>query len=406
LNLAYFIAKRISRQHAGSFSAVIHTIAVASISVGLAAAIIAFLIMYGFQEAVKTKMYSFSGHVVVTAMSYNNSIEETPFDYNIELVNRPEKFPGVVHLQEYAHKAGLIKTNEEILGVVIKGVGKTFDTLSFAPNMIEGRFLHFPDSTASNEVVLSKTIANKLKVRTGDQLTVHFFQNPPRVRKLTVAGIYETNLSEYFDGKMIVGDIRLVQRLNDWADSIAGGLEIFVADPDAIEDVAQQLHSQIDYDMQATSTAYKYQSVFQWLQLLSRQVTILLGIILTVVCINMISIILILVMERTQMIGMLKAMGATNSLVRKVFISSGMALIARGLCWGNALGLGFCALQYWFKIIPLNARDYYVSHVPVSWHWDVVLGLNVLMFVVVAIVLLVPTMVIARISPVKAITFD
>jgi lipoprotein-releasing system permease protein len=406
LNLAYFIAKRISRQQQGGFSSVIHAIAVVSISVGLAAAIVAFLIMYGFQEAVKTKMYSFSGHMVVTAMSYNNSMEETPFDYNIDLFNHPEKFKGVAHVQEYAHKAGLIKTNEEILGVVIKGVGKTFDTISFGPNMIEGRFLHFPDSTVANEVVLSKTIAQKLKVKTGDLLTVHFFQNPPRVRRLTVTGIYETNLSEYFDGKMIISDIRLVQRLNDWADSIAGGLEIFVSNPEAIEAIANNVHSEIDYDMQVTSTAYKYQSIFQWLGLLSRQVNILLVIILTVICINMISIILILVMERTQMIGMLKAMGGTDGLVRKVFISNGINLIARGLLWGNAIGLGFCALQYWFKIIPLNAQDYYISYVPISWHWNVVLGLNLLMFVVISVVLLVPTMVIARISPVKAIKFD
>lgn len=406
MNLAYFIAKRISRQQPGGFSSVIHTIAVASISLGLAAAIVAFLIMHGFQEAVKTKMYSFSGHMVVTAMSYNNSIEETPFDYNIDLFNHPEKFDGVAHIQEYAHKAGLIKTNEEILGVVIKGVGKTFDTVSFAPNMVEGRFLYFPDSTAANEVVLSKTIATKLKAKTGDALTVHFFQNPPRVRKLMVTGIYETNLSEYFDGKMIIGDIRLVQRLNDWADSIAGGLEIFVSNTEAIEAIANNVHSQIDYDMQVTSTAYKYQSIFQWLGLLSRQVNILLVIILTVICINMISIILILVMERTQMIGMLKAMGGTNALVRKVFISNGVNLLARGLLWGNSIGLGLCALQDWLKIIPLTAKDYYVSYVPISWHWDVVLGLNVLMFVVVSIVLLVPTMVIARISPVKAIKFD
>lgn len=406
MNLSYFIAKRISRQQKEGFSATIHKIAVASVSLGLAAAISAFLIMHGFQEAVKQKMYSFSGHLVVTTLSYNNSQEETPFYFNLDLYNKPQNFEGVRHVQEYAHKTGLLKTEEEILGVVIKGVSKRFDTLAFADTMIEGRFIHFPDSSVANEVVISKVIANKLKLKTGDELVVHFFQNPPRLRKLKVTGIYETNLSEYFDGKMIISDIRMVQRLNEWADSIAGGLEVFVNDIDKTEAIGDEIHNTIDYDLQVTSTAYKYQQVFEWLALINRQVNILLGIIITVICINMISIVLILVMERTQMIGMLKAMGATNKLVRSIFVNNGINLITRGLFWGNVLGLGFCYLQYQFRIIPLNAHDYYISYVPISWHWDVVILLNVLMFAVVSAVLLLPTMIISRINPIKAIKFD
>ena len=406
MNLAYFIAKRISRQQKGGFSTTIHKIAVLSISIGLAAAIVAFLIMHGFQEAVKKKMYSFSGHLAVNALSYNNSLEETPFSFNINLYNDPSQFEGVVHVQEYAHKTGLLKTEDEILGVVVKGVSKRFDTLAFAETMIEGRFIHFPDSAAANEVVISRVIANKMKLNVGDDMVVHFFQNPPRLRKLTITGIYETNLSEYFDGKMVISDLRMVQRLNDWRDSIAGGLEVFVKDVNATEAVGQNIHDAIDYDLQVTTTAYKYQQVFQWLELISRQVNILLVIILTVICINMISIVLILVMERTQMIGMLKAMGASNGLVRNIFISNGVNLIVRGLIWGNVLGLGLCYLQYTFRLIPLNAHDYYIAYVPISWHWDVVLLLNLLMFVVVSVVLLLPTAVIARIHPIKAIKFD
>lgn len=406
MNLSYFIAKRISRQQKEGFSATIHKIAVVSVSLGLASAMIAFLIMHGFQEAVKQKMYSFSGHLVVTALSYNNSQEETPFDYNIDLYNKGKTLKGVHHVQEYAHKTGLVKTEEEILGVVIKGVGKSFDTLAFAETMVEGRFIHRPDSAAANEVVVSRVIASKLKLKIGDEIVVHFFQNPPRLRKLTVTGIYETNLSEYFDGKMIISDIRMVQKLNEWADSIAGGLEVFVKDLSKVEAIGEDIHNTIDYDLQVTSTAYKYQQVFQWLELINRQVNILLVIILTVICVNMISIVLILVMERTQMIGMLKAMGGTNKLIRSVFISSGMNLIARGLFWGNVVGLGFCYLQYQFRIIPLNAHDYYISYVPISWHWDVVILLNVLMFAVVSSVLVLPTMIISSINPIKAIKFD
>jgi lipoprotein-releasing system permease protein len=406
LNLSYFIAKRISSQQKEGFSATIHRIAILSISIGLAAAIISFLIMFGFQEAVKQKMYSFSGHLIVTALSYNNSMEETPFNFKIDAYNKAQKFEGVHHIQEYAHKTGLLKTNDEILGVVVKGVGKSFDTMAFNDTMVEGRFIHFPDSALANEVVISSHIATKLKLKVNDELIVHFFQNPPRVRKLAITGIYETNLSEYFDAKMIISDIRMVQRLNEWNDSLAGGLEIFVKDLNTIDEVGTAVHSAIDYDLQVTSTAYKYQQVFEWLDLIKKQVHILLAIILIVICVNMISIVLILVMERTQMIGILKAMGAGSMTIRKIFIATGINLIVRGLLWGNAVGLGFCYLQYAFKLIPLNAKNYYISYVPISWHLDVVLWLNVLIFSVVSIVLLVPTTIIARIHPIKAIKFD
>jgi len=351
-------------------------------------------------------MYSFSGHLIITKFSMSNSMEETPLNINIDLFKNYQQVGFVRHMQEYAHKAGLVKTDDEVLGVIIKGVGKSYDTAVFKSNMIEGRFVHFPDSGYSNEVVLSKIIANKLNASVGDVITVHFFQNPPRFRKLKVTGIYETNLSEYFDGKVIIGDIRLIGRLNDWADSVAGGLEVFVKDPSRIDEAGMAMAEMIDYDLNIEPVSSKYIQVFEWLKLLSRQVNILLVIILTVVCVNMISIILILVMERTQMIGMLKALGAANGTIRRVFIYNGIQLIVRGLLLGNAIGLGLCYLQYQFKMIKLNPEDYYMSFVPISWHWEIVILLNVLTFIVVTVVLLLPTAIISRITPIKAIRFD
>jgi lipoprotein-releasing system permease protein len=406
LNLSYFISKRISREHQKGFSSTIFRIAIASIGIGLGAAIISFLIMKGFQETVKNRMYSFSGHLVITKFSMSNSMEETPLNVNVDLYKHYDQLGFVRHMQEYAHKAGLVKTEDEVLGVVIKGVGKSYDTTVFNSNIIDGRFIHFPDSGYSNEVVLSKIIANKLNIKTGDVLTVHFFQNPPRLRRLTVTGIYETNLSEYFDGKVIMGDIRLIARLNNWADSVAGGLEVFVKDVNRIDDAGMAMAEMIDYDLNIEPVSSKYIQVFEWLKLLSRQVNILLVIILTVICVNMISIILILVMERTQMIGMLKALGANNKLIRSVFVYNGINLIVKGLLLGNALGLGLCYLQYQFKIIKLNPEDYYMSFVPISWHWEIVAMLNLLTFLVVTVVLLLPTAIISRITPIKAIRFD
>jgi lipoprotein-releasing system permease protein len=360
--------------------------------------------MKGFQETVKEKIYSFSGHLLVTKFSMNNSSEEQSMDYHVDLYQHPEKYPFVRHVQEFAHKLGVVKTDGEALGVLIKGVGKSFDTASFNENMVKGRFINF--NYDDYEVVISKTIATKLDKDVGDDVIVHFFQNPPRFRRLKVTGIYETNLSEYFDSHIIISNISMIQKLNDWPDSVAGGLEVFIKDPDKVEDAAATIGEMMDYDLNVVQVRDRFQQVFEWLDLLSRQVNILLAIILTVVSVNMISVLLILVMERTQMIGMLKAIGGSNGFIRSIFIYNGVNLILKGLAMGNLLGLGLCFIQYKFKLIKLNARDYYMSFVPISWHWETVLLLNLITLGIVTVVLMLPTMAISRITPIKAIRFD
>ena len=407
MNLSYFISKRISHEQKQGFSPAIHKIAVASIGVGLAAVLISFLVMLGFQETVKDKVFSFSGHLVITKFTMNNSPEEQPMNYHIKIYDKQKEYPFIGHTQEYAHKPGLIKTeSEEVLGVVVKGVGKSYNVNAFQQNMVEGKFIEFPDSGYANQIVISRIISNKLKAAVGDDLVIHFFQNPPRFRKLTVTGIYETNLSEYFDSKVVIGDIRMIQRLNDWSDSLAGGIEVFVNDREHIDEAGFAIGETMDFDLNIERISDKFIQVFEWLHLLSRQVNILLGIILIVVCVNMISIVLILVMERTQMIGMLKALGANDGFIRSIFIFNGIHLIFKGLVLGNIIGLGLCLLQYRFRIIKLNPHDYYMSFVPIGWHWDIIILLNVLTFLVVTLVLLIPTMVIARINPIKTIRFD
>lgn len=406
MNLGYFISKRISSEQGDGFSSITHKIAIVSIAIGLSAAIIAFLIMGGFQETIKNKIYSFSSHMVITRFTMNNSMEEQPFFYNIDLFKNYHKYDFVDHIQEYSHKAGLIKTDEEVLGVVFKGIGKSFQLDAFKQNMVEGEFLHLPDSGYAMEAVISRTIANKIKASVNDDIIVHFFQNPPRFRKLKVVGIYETNLSDYYDSKVIIGDLRLIQRLNDWADSVAGGLEVFVKDTKDIDLAYSTIGEDMDYDLYIEKVSDKYVQVFEWLGLISRQVNILLGVILTVVCVNMISVVLILVMERTQMIGLLKAMGAADRLIRSVFMYNGINLIAKGLLYGNVVGLGLCYIQYQFRLIHLNPHDYYMNYVPISWDWSVVLLLNLLVFAIVTVVLLFPTAIVSRITPIKAIRFD
>ncbi|HNP19086.1 MAG TPA: ABC transporter permease [Fulvivirga sp.] len=406
MNLSYFIASRIAEGKEKSFSSTIHKIAVASIGIGLAVMIVSFLILKGFQNTVRDKIYGFSSHLHVTKYTLENSFEESPISLNNVLFNHPDSFPFVDHVQEFSHKAGLVKTSEEVLGVVFKGVSARYDTVRFDSNLIEGRFIKFNDTDYSKEVLISKVIANKLKLGINDEIVIHFFQNPPRVRKLKVVGIYETNLTEYFDNKFLIGDIRLIQRLNNWPDSTAGGMEVFVKDVNQIDEAEQALNEAVPIDLYVEKVSDKYIQIFDWLFLISRQVNIFLGIILFVVCVNMISIILILIMERTQMIGMLKAFGSPNALVRKIFSYNGIVLMLKGLVIGNVLGLGLCAIQYYFKIIHLNPADYYMSYVPIGWNWMIVLGLNVLTFITVSLIITIPTFFIVRINPIKSIKFD
>jgi lipoprotein-releasing system permease protein len=452
LNLSYFLSKRLREGVLDSFSSIIHKIAVASIAVGLAAAIVSFLVMQGFQTAVKNKIYGFSNHLLITKFTMNNAVEEQPFDFTIPLYDHPGKFPFVKAVREYSHKAGLIKTDTEVLGIVFKGVGKgsTQSQSPYEDYILEGRFIHFSDSGYSKEVVLSKVIANKINAKVGDDIILHFFQNPPRFRRLKVVGLYETNLSDYFDGKVLLGDLRMVQQLNDWSQTQAGGLEValdltyfdaftlwkknlpfgtprnqeeesdtvffeetkstpatgFDFDRAALDEAVRQMGASMDYDLNLESVRDKYIQVFEWLDLVKRQVNILLGIILVVISVNMISVILILVMERIPMVGVLKALGAGNDIIRSVFVYNGMSLIAKGLLWGNAIGLSICYLQFQFKIMKLNPRDYYVSYVPIEWSVTTVVALNLLIFATVTLVLLLPTRFINKISPVRAIRFD
>lgn len=406
LNLSYFISKRITREQKEGFASTIHVIAIVIISVGLAAAIVSFMVMKGFQETVKEKIFSFTGHLLITKQTQERSLEEEPFNFYTPAYTSQEGNANIHHAQEYAHKVGIVKAQDEVLGIVVKGVGKSFDQKGFAPYLIEGSFLNFPDSTYSNQVVVSKIIADKLRAKVGDDLGVHFLQNPPRFRKLKIVGIYQTHLSEYFDSKVIIGDIRLIRRLNDWSDSLAGGVEIFLKDVRKVDSTYAWVGNSMDYDLDVQKVSDLYMQVFEWLNLVSRQVNMILAIILLVICVNMVSIVLILVMERTQMIGMLKALGSSNGGVRSIFIFQGMNLIARGLFWGNLLGLALCFIQDRFKIAKLNPHDYYMEFVPISWDWEVVGFLNLLTFAVVTLVLLLPTIVISRINPIRAIRFD
>jgi len=405
LNLSYFISKRISKPAANTFSSTIYKIGIASVGISLATMILSFCILLGFRGIIEEKIISFGSHLNVTRFTLTSSYLENPISTGRDIYVNYRQYPFIDHIQTYSYKPALLKTEEEVLGAFLKGVAPDFNLKRFNANMAEGGFVEFDDSAASNDVVISKIIANKLKLKVGDPLIAHFFQNPPRVRRLNVKGIYETWIEE-FDEKVILVDIKLIQRLNNWPDSLVGGFEVFIKDFNQLEANEETLYDNIDSDLYVEKVTDQYQQVFEWLGLIKQNMLIFLVLVLFVASFNMISIVIILIMERTPMIGMLKAMGAPDKQIRDIFTYNGWKLILWGLLIGNALGIGLGMLQDKFRLIPLNPENYYMSYVPISWNWPIIIGLNFSVSLLILLVLFIPTAIISRIQPIRSIRFD
>jgi lipoprotein-releasing system permease protein len=405
LNLSYFIAKRISFKRTGGFTGTIHRIAVASAAIGIAVSMISFMILGGFQNEISDKVFSFTGHFQVQRFMSGNAFEESPTSKLSDFYSNYPQNEWIRHVQTYAHKPGLLKGDEEVEGVLMKGIGPDFDSLRFKDSIIKGRFIQFSDSAASNEIILSKKIADKLLLDVGERITMYFVQEPPRFRRFEIVGLYETFL-ENFDDKIILGDIQTIRNLNGWTDDQVGGFEVFVQDPSGLDELEEPLYESLDFDLKLIKVTDKYLEIFDWLILLNNNVYIFLGLILFVAAFNMVSILFILIMERTQMIGILKALGAKNKQIRRVFVWNGIRIIGRGLLLGNAISLGFGLLQQNFKLISLDPQSYYMSFVPIYWNWPIFLILNLSVLLVTTLVLFIPAMLISNIQPIKAIRFD
>lgn len=405
MNLSYFIAKRISFKKAGGFSATIHKIAVGSLALGLAVSLVSFMVLGGFQITVSEKVYGFTGHYQVQRFTMSNDFEESPFSQNSEFSKTYKQLPFITKVQSFAHKAALIKGEEEVQGVLMKGIGTDFDTLGFRNYVIDGRMLRIPDEGTSNEVILSQYIANKLLLKVGDKITLYFVQDPPRYRRVEVVGIFQTYL-ENFDEKIIIGELQTIRNLNDWSKDQIGGMEIFVDDYNNIDLYTPILEEFMDYDLKLVSSQDKFMEIFDWLSLLDNNVYVFIGLIGFVAIFNMGAILFILIMERTQMIGLLKALGSTNKQIRRIFFWNGINILLRGMIIGNAVGLGIGFLQDQFKLIPLDAASYYMSYVPIDWNWSAFILINIGIVVLTAAVLWIPVMVISKVDPIRSIRFD
>lgn len=408
LNFELFIAKRILSKDKSNFSRPIVRISLVSIALGLAVMIISVAVTTGFKSAISNKVTGFGSHIQITSFDMNKSHEMAPVEMNQPFYPMLNDSAGIRHIQVFGTKSGLIKTKDQIQGIVLKGIWTDFDDSFFKNSMIAGSMLKIDAQKRTDSILVSKKIADKLFFKPGDEVRVYFI-NPdeasPRGRKFIVAGIYETGLEE-FDEQYILGDLRHIQKLNNWTESQVSGFEIFLDDFRTIDQAWEKIYDNIGYELNATSIKEAYPQIFDWLDLQDMNLIIILTLMIAVAGINMISTLLILILEKTNMIGILKALGATSVSVRKVFLYNAAFIVGKGLLWGNIFGLALAFFQQHFQFLRLDQESYYVAYVPIHLDLWVVLALNIGTLVLCLLFLLVPSYVIARISPVKAIRWE
>jgi lipoprotein-releasing system permease protein len=413
LNLEYFIAKRIHfQQGKKNVSRPAVRIATIGIALGLAVMIISVAVVIGFKNEIRNKTIGFGGHIQITNFDNNNTYAMNPIKADNALIKKIASLDGVRHVEKFATKPGIIKTDTEFQGIVIKGVDANFDWNFFKSNMVEGRIIDVSHSTASKEVVLSKYMANLLGLKLGDSFFTYFIQDQVRARKFKIVGIYSTNFIEY-DKLFLIADMRQVQSLNDWDKDSFSGLEVLISDFDRIDEVGDAVYDATANKFNKEGAAYSTQTIkqinpqiFSWLDLLDMNVWVILFLMLAVSGFNMISGLLILILERTNMIGILKSIGATNWSVRKIFLYHSFFLIGKGMLWGNFIGLSLCAIQYFTGIVPLDPEAYYVATVPIYFNWLYIVLLNVGTLIASLLMMIGPSYLITKINPAKIIRYE
>jgi lipoprotein-releasing system permease protein len=408
LNIAAFIARRIAFNQQKSFSRFVIRLSIAATVISVTVMILTLTFASGFQKTISHKVFSFWGHIRI--QSYYSArvaiAEETPIHRSDSVTGLKKLFPAIKTVQAFATKNAILKTAETIEGVLFKGVEKGYDFSNLDQFKVDGRWLSFPDSGYSNEINLSAYTANLLKLKTGDQVLIYFIQPgaPPRPRKLTVAGIFKTGIEEY-DKLIAIGDLKLIQRLNDWDANQIGGYEIFLKDYTKMDAVSEAIVPEIPIGLQSNTIKYIYPSIFDWLALQNKTIFIVLAIMIGIAILNLITCLLILVLERTRMIGLLKALGARNHTVRGVFLYHGAIITFFGLLLGNLCALFIAWLQKETGFIKLPEDAYYISEAAIDIVWWQIAAVNTGTFIVCFSVLLIPTLLIKRIQPIKAIQF-
>jgi lipoprotein-releasing system permease protein len=408
LNLALHIAKRIAFNRQKSFSRFIIRLSVAATSLSVMAMIITLAFVNGFQQTVSGKVFSFWGHIRVQKYEPNKSLvaEESAIAKNdtIETLLRSE--PGVKQVQSFATKSAILSKNKEIEAVLLKGIEKNYDSTRLKTYLQQGRWIRFNDSSYSKEILVSTPLASQLKINLHDTITVYFISidGAKTYRKLNVAGIYKTGIEEY-DKLFVLGDLRLIRRVNNWEADQTGGYEIFLSDYKNIDSINEQLAYKLPPEWNSRSIREVYPNIFDWLNIQDVNRNVIFIVMAVVAIINLVTCLLILILERTRMVGILKALGATDGLIQKIFLYHASVITAAGIGIGFVAGIGICLLQQYTGFIKLDESSYYVSVAPVYIIWWQVAAVCIVTALVCYASLILPTWLVKKINPVKAIQF-
>ena len=410
MNYELFIAKRIisGKEHKSSISYPIIKIAITAISLGVIIMMVAIATGGGLREKIRTKISGFKGHIQITNYDANNSdVSIIPIDKNQDFYPNFSSVEGIKNVQVFANQVGLIRTKDDFEGIVFKGVSSDYDWTFFQEYLISGKLPNF-NQIRTRDVLLSKTIMDRLQLQLNDTINVTFFKNQnnklPSNRKLIITGIYNTGFLE-FDKNIIIGDLRQVQRLNKWNENQVGGFEIILENFDDLQQKSNEIYNEIDATLDATSIISNYPGIFEWIELFDNNSWFIIIIMILVAGINMITALLVLILERVSMVGILKALGSSDWSIRKIFLYNASYLIIVGLFWGNLIGITILLLQKHIGFIALDPETYYVSQVPVSIDLLSIIILNIGTLVLCFVMLIIPSVIITKIQPSKSIRF-
>jgi len=361
----------------------------------------------GFKKEISRKVFGFNGHINITSFDANSSFEDlAPISKDDNFYAYLDTLDGIKNVQVFAHKIGVLKKDESIEGIVLKGVGSDFDWSYFQDYLVEGQAFEVQDSTRINDILVSRYTADRLQLEVNEEILIYFVQQRIRYRKFKVVGIYKTGLEE-FDERFALVDIGHIQRLNKWAKDQVGGCTVILDNPDDLEKMNEYIYYQVlGPELRSTTMKQANPGIFEWLELQNMNEIIILTLMVIVATINMVSALLILILERTNMIGILKALGANNQSIRWIFLYNAAYIIGIGLIIGNIIGLGFCATQYYFEFITLPEESYYLSVAPIDFNWLNVLLINLGTFLISLLALIIPSYLVSFIDPIKAIRFE
>ena len=410
MSFAWFITHRLvktaGQQH--SFSKPIIRLSVVAIAFSIIVIIISLATGMGLQKEIKNKLTDFSGHVQLRSYESSMGMEHSPITPNLEWVESLKAMPEIKNLQAVANRAGILKSSAFFEGAVFKGIDQDYHIPFIQNSLIAGKIPSFGTKHASDSILISKYLYDLLAIEEGERIAMYFFRpapQPPLLRYFHISGVFETGL-EQIDHQLVLGDIRHLIRINGWDSSAVGGFEIFLKDGVDMIEMTAHIRDRVPYDVEALSARDQYEQIYQWVDLFDVNILIIFIVMLVVSAINISSALMIMLLERTPMIGLLKAMGANNKQIRHIFLNKSLLLIGKGLLWGNLVGLTLCWLQYKFTLITLDQSVYYVSHVPVYLNPWWIVGVNIATVIFCLVCLLLPSMYISRIRPAKTIAFN